>query len=61
MPAYMKARPMYCDNPICHKRATQEVFDAWNGPRGIFCVKHANALVKYLNEPDKPVEKSNGS
>ena len=49
MAAYSTPLRVQCDYRGCSKRATDEVFDTWNGKRGIYCAPHAKAWVKRWN------------
>ena len=50
MAAYSVKLKVRCDSQGCVKRATEEVFDTWNGQRGIYCTPHAKAWVKKWND-----------
>ena len=42
-----------CYAPLCNKKATQEVFNNFNGYVGFFCAIHANSKVAELNKLEK--------
>ena len=50
MPAYSLPLKVRCDQRFCTKRATETVFDHWNGKRGIYCAAHAKRWVKDWND-----------
>lgn len=54
MPAYsVELQQPKCPTPGCRSRkATHEVRDCWNNPRGKYCKRCADRIVKRLNAPD---------
>jgi len=53
MSAHSRPYQTQCIKSYCTKRATEEVFNTYNAPQGVFCKKHAAELVKQLQDGEK--------
>jgi len=42
MPAYLKPMARVCNDPLCTKQATVELFNTHNAHLGYFCTKHGD-------------------
>ena len=58
MGAHSRPFSTQCSASYCTKRATEEVFNTYNSPQGVFCKKHATERVKDLLEGERQMHRA---